>query len=402
MNPDLLWRLLSGGMGLWNVISQANATKEYEGDQDQLRADVLDFARTVGPETLNTYDDSSGQQLGTLQDIYNRGQAGTQALSGASAANRGSFLQDLDARSRGLVQGYQDRYNTAAQDIEGYGRQMQADIDKTFDQQQGQFRLNPLSRGSTIGSTVSRNIDLDRSAEQRRLGEDLTRQRVNLLSGLSGDTLAAQGGADASRAAYDSGLRNQLLDMQRYSFETGQNNLGNISNYYGGNASNRAGLVNQGLNTYLSALSNYNLMPPQPADLSGLGAGLIQPVQPQVNPFSAFLGGAAPGIGAGAGYGLASAFMSDRNIKEDIRPLSETESEAILRRVEELPVSRWKYKGGWDQAEHIGPMAQDFGGAFKDTPEATFINPLDAIGVLLAAVKALSAEVRDLKAKVAA
>jgi hypothetical protein len=305
MNPDLIWRILSGALGLGNVLSQGKQTREYEGDQDQQIADALGVASQVGPQTMNVYDDSAGQQLGSLEQVQRDAQRGTQSLYRNTASSRGEFLRDLDSRSRELLSGYQDRYNTAQKDIEGYGRQMAEDIDTGAARERGEFQLNPLSRGSTVSRSVNQNIEDARSANQRRLGEDLTRQRVNLLSGLSGDTLSAQGNLDASRAAFDSALRGQLLDTQRYGFETNQNAQGNIGNFYGANAINRSGLANQGMNTYLNTLTGINLVPPPPQDLQGLGAGLIQPVQPQVSGWEAFLGGAAGGVGQGIGTGLA-------------------------------------------------------------------------------------------------
>ena len=267
--------ILGLGTSLWSMLNQNKLNKQYNQDITNLMADTTGIASQVGPETLDAYDASAQQQLGTLGQMYQNAQQGTQDLYRSTAQNRGGFLRDLDTRARDLLGGYQNRYDTAARDIEGYGRQMAADIDTQAERERAEFALNPLSRGSTIGSSVNANITERRNAEQRRLGEDLVRQRVGLLSGLSGDQLAAQGGLDAARAAFDSALRGQLLDTQRYGFETGQNALGNIGNFYGSNAINRSGLVNQGMNTVLNTLMGMNLVPPAPNQIPAMMGPLL-------------------------------------------------------------------------------------------------------------------------------
>jgi hypothetical protein len=50
-------------------------------------------------------------------------------------------------------------------------------------------------------------------------------------------------------------------------------------------------------------------------------------------------------------------------MKDDIQ---DVDPSLILQRLLQLPVASWKYV--WDDPEirHIGPMAQDFAGAFQD------------------------------------
>ena len=50
-----------------------------------------------------------------------------------------------------------------------------------------------------------------------------------------------------------------------------------------------------------------------------------------------------------------------------------------------------------EQKEHVGPMAQDFKAAFGLGDSDKEIQAVDAFGVLLMAVKALSEEVEQLK-----
>ena len=78
--------------------------------------------------------------------------------------------------------------------------------------------------------------------------------------------------------------------------------------------------------------------------------------------------------------------MSDRNQKHAIVPL---DSEAVLTRVAQVPVSEWSYRGEASDQRHIGPMAQDFYAAFGLASGETRISARDMAGVNMAAIQAL-------------
>ena len=84
---------------------------------------------------------------------------------------------------------------------------------------------------------------------------------------------------------------------------------------------------------------------------------------------------------------------SDKNAKENF---SMVDTQEILDRVAELPLSTWNYKTEDPSVRHIGPMAQDFYAAFSLGAGGTHIAPLDTNGVALAAIQALN---NDLEAK---
>jgi hypothetical protein len=91
----------------------------------------------------------------------------------------------------------------------------------------------------------------------------------------------------------------------------------------------------------------------------------------------------------------ASPVFSSRQLKtigEDI------DAGVILAAVSSLPVGRWRYKSetGLEQETHIGPYAEDFKAAFGIGDGVT-ISTIDAIGVCLAAITALSAKVDSLE-----
>jgi hypothetical protein len=83
--------------------------------------------------------------------------------------------------------------------------------------------------------------------------------------------------------------------------------------------------------------------------------------------------------------------ISTRRLKTHNEPV---DHEAILVALEDLPVERWEYT--FEEGEHIGPYAEDFLDAFG-VGDNEQINHTDAIGVLMAAVKALSKRVRELE-----
>jgi hypothetical protein len=73
---------------------------------------------------------------------------------------------------------------------------------------------------------------------------------------------------------------------------------------------------------------------------------------------------------------------------DSVDPLS------VLQRVEQLDVSRWEYDSDSD-AEHVGPMAEEFYDVFGLGTDEQHIANVDADGVALAAIQGLSAELDD-------
>ena len=79
--------------------------------------------------------------------------------------------------------------------------------------------------------------------------------------------------------------------------------------------------------------------------------------------------------------------ISDRDRKENFVGL---DPEDVLRRLRDVPVSRWQYRDEEDRSVwHVGPMAQDWEAAFALGGDGTTINMSDFDGVNLAAIQAL-------------
>ncbi len=107
--------------------------------------------------------------------------------------------------------------------------------------------------------------------------------------------------------------------------------------------------------------------------------------------------GLSTGVQLAAGGG-SWASVSDRNVKENIRPVK---GNTILKLISQLEVSRWNYETQDESIEHIGPMAQDFYRLFGVGDNNTTITSIDADGISLAAIQALLEKMEVLEKRIA-
>lgn len=97
---------------------------------------------------------------------------------------------------------------------------------------------------------------------------------------------------------------------------------------------------------------------------------------------------------------------SDRNAKKNFQPV---DTVAVLETLAAIPIERWNYQWEKDSdVPHLGPMAQDFKGAFYPGRDDKTISTLEFDGVALAALQGLNqkleekdAEIQELKQGVA-
>lgn len=82
---------------------------------------------------------------------------------------------------------------------------------------------------------------------------------------------------------------------------------------------------------------------------------------------------------------------SDRDKKENFE---DVDCEAILKQVADLSITTWNYKTDEEDIRHMGPVAQDFRGAFKLGDSDKTIATTDKVGVSLAAIKALNTKLK--------
>ncbi len=88
---------------------------------------------------------------------------------------------------------------------------------------------------------------------------------------------------------------------------------------------------------------------------------------------------------------------SDRNAKMAFRDI---DGDQVLEKLRRVPVTSWSYKDSPGE-RHIGPMAQDFYAAFGVGNSDKRISMIDAAGVALAAVKALTKRLEEKEARIA-
>lgn len=321
--------VVQGLLGLASNRQYGRLQDQYETDITRQIADAQRIAGRVGPETLGIYDASATPQIMELLGLRNRQMRGAEGLLGAYRDREADIIggyedramgiaRDYENRANRIIGGYRDRYNTAREELEGYGEQQRRDLDQYFDAAQEANLANLRERG--IGSSTARTsgrtlLTERRGREQRRLGEDLQRFRRGILDTLSGQTLAAQMGLTGQTLGARTGLTGQglaartnlsadTLGARQYGQAIDALTSGNIANWYGGNAANRANIVGGGMNTFLNTLLNTNYMPPQPNPYPGqIGQNLVDPID-----YSKGQSSSAPWIQAG-GKALAAALL---------------------------------------------------------------------------------------------
>jgi len=96
---------------------------------------------------------------------------------------------------------------------------------------------------------------------------------------------------------------------------------------------------------------------------------------------------------------VAWAAVCDQNMKENVLVLNPRD---VLQRVDELPVYEFNYKGADAETRFRGPMAQDWHRLFPSKKDPLRIDTLDLDGIALAAIKGLSALVKEQSERIAA
>ena len=353
IDPTNLWNFF---WSLMNSEEQRRATEEAARKTDQQIADSLRIAQETTPEAMRLYDEGATQGIDELKRLYERTMAAGERLPQSAENQRRTFFADYDRRAQNaqagyqgdiqgflnqlgasnqeIIGGYQDRYKKAEADLAGYGEQQKADVDRRFEERYGMIANDLVSRGLASSTESAKqqllNTELQ-SSEQRRLGEDLTRNRINVLGGMSGEQLAAQerlsgrsaeyqfGGIqsaagrnaqlESARAAFDAAARGDVEAMKRFLIGIDQQGAGNLANAYFTNAGNRSNIFTQGTDRILGVLGDINYIPPPPNNLSFLLGQNSANVPQSASPWPSFAAAAGPGIGQGFGALAYNAFM---------------------------------------------------------------------------------------------
>ena len=85
--------------------------------------------------------------------------------------------------------------------------------------------------------------------------------------------------------------------------------------------------------------------------------------------------------------------VSDRNAKKNFQSV---DTVAVLEKLAAIPIERWNYQWEKDSdVPHLGPMAQDFKGAFYPGRDDKTISMLEFDGVALAALQGLNQKLEE-------
>jgi len=98
-----------------------------------------------------------------------------------------------------------------------------------------------------------------------------------------------------------------------------------------------------------------------------------------------------------AANGTSWSTISDRNAKKNFAPV---DTKAVLDKLAGIPIQQWNYK--WEKdgdVPNIGPMAQDFKGAFYPGRDDKSITTLEFDGVELAAIQGLNQKLDETRAE---
>jgi hypothetical protein len=223
----------------------------------------------------------------------------------------------------------------------------------------------------------------------------------------NGNYAVAAGGFENETSAYYAtigGGQNNTNGGQGGTIAGGQNNnittgfQGFIGGGYGNTVSgNYAVVPGGGLNT---ASGSHSLACGQNATASGNNAFVWSDgsaaTSSGVNNSVTFRGSggyffftSSEGIGAQLEAGTTSwTSLSDRNAKKNFKPV---DTVAVLDRLASVPIQQWNYKWEADESvPNIGPMAQDFKGAFYPGRDDKHISTLEFDGIELAAIQGLN------------
>ena len=348
-----------------------------------------------------------------LNTVYNRNSSGPNVPLGG--------ISPVDVRTEGLGL---DRYDQFAD--EAYASQVRR-LDPQFESADARFRQQMVNQGITEGSDAfddaRANFDRARTdaygearvladqvamaMQNQAFGQNLSESQLAnalALANIQSNTSLGVAGIGANASMYGA-------DVQRYLGELG-NALGwgrlgsDHSLGMGGlNLANRnsdqsflLGLGGLGLDAFNSnqgAQNNnwnqimglLNLVPGQaPAQLDVTGPYRDQ-YNGRMNQYNADQSRQQQNT-----QFWTSLFLCDRDAK---RTIGDIAPETMLQAVQTMPVDRWAYTH--DQTEHVGPYAQPFY-ASLGLPERRTIDPVDALGVVLGAIKALAARVEALEA----
>ena len=446
-NPgDFITNWLIPGLGMLDQNrAEQEAREANELQQQQILQGYSDLYGPSGGTSLNTKAAQFAvSQRETAQRALQRAQEGAgslqdsvasgySSLNDAASSRTGSVLGRLGAGQSAIGQGYSQRTGDVMGLISGLGAQGEANIRRDVSAMTGRSEQDLLSRGLGGSTALAATRGYGERVAQDALNEHRERvrgQQAGYLADLTGEALSADERMLDAYAGYESGLTGDELAYQNAGIgateRLGTFGLGLQQDAYNqllranqAGAAARMGTQEAGGLGRIGAIAALNHEYPDQnaysnwmqhlgqarADTPDTGTNAwdwtnmgIQAAGLVAAPFTAGLSipaaAAASGGVSAIGQGMGRS-MSARKFKHSIEAASDDE---FLEMADRLSVMRWQYKH--EPGQHVGPMAEDF----KDVTglgDGMVIPHVDAHGVLLGAVRALSKKVKQLEAALA-
>lgn len=386
---------------------QQSQRQDFENVSGNLSGKAVEYSRRLPSEAPTLSRVSSGPSLGMIgtgpslqSDVSDLDSSGLIGLPGANdfGAERsraegamydraaGRVMPQFDRDKDALVQSLADRGIPVGSDA--YNQELQ------FFEQNKNNALNDLALGAVGagGDEQSRMFGLALSGRGQQFGERSRLFDAGLQKGsFRNSALQGMFDNDVTRTSLNNSAQQQMFNNELTS----------------ANFNNNAGLTERA--TGFNELANLmGTTPSMPLPSFG-GAAPVDVMGPAIANANANRGGSSGflnvvGALGGAALGNPAAFGSSKDFKDQI---GEVDPDDILEKVEALPVVEWRYHNGTrlgiDQSKHIGPYAEDFNALFGTgvdngiDVDTSQIHVADATGVLIAAVKALSARVKQLE-----
>lgn len=399
-----------------NPLGSSNWTKDpTTGQWTQTQTIDPRIADQLQQQITNT-DLRLGAGGNAMQQVLNSGQAGTQVNLGALPL--GYSGDDLkmsplvgSVDPSGLPQmptgiGGGDA-GSLKQAQDATYKQMASRLDPQYQQAQQDLQQQLTDQGVVQGSDA-----WNKAMSQFQRQKTDAYQTANNSAVQAGNALESQlFGEHATQAQYGQSANNQAFQqlLARAGFQNsaaGQNFQQQLQQGQFGNQARQQALAEQ-LQARMAPINEANAlatggqaMLPQfgsgqgdvtPQGAPNMGSLYGQQYQGQLNAYNANVGSQNATLGTLGSLAAAAMFaFCSRDYKRSLGEFT-----GAVEAVKAMPVDRWQYKG--DQVVHIGPYAEDFHKA-TGTGDDKSIHFIDAIGVLIGAVRELVARVESLEA----
>ena len=385
--------------------SEQAAGEEQEAWDEYEQASEGDIERALGlagerpRKAMDLYGRRMGQAILQYRKGKDKAEGVLEALPGQIGEFGEGFLSDFSGMTEDILEGYGDRYRFAEEELEGYGESGRADISRAFDEEWAEIEYDLAQRGVSPSDSAYTSARLaateSQSAELRRLEDDLIRNRLDTLTGLSGETLGAQTSLGLAESGFEAALKGDEFAANQLLAQFYQSSGAAMSGLFERKAAGLTNIYTSTTGDQLAAMQGITRVPPPESDLPyQLGYGSPQAAQAPSSSAGWVSGGLQAGGDIAAAAILASA-MSSRTYKNVYGAAA-----PVLDRIEATPVHRWAYKESIDpvQSEHIGPMAEDFCREF-DVGTEKEIDVISMLGILFKGIQELRQELRDLRSE---